>query len=178
MTRPINQLEHLTVHFGSPAHCLPYQKRDTVGPCLSCVAQKMYQKRMNVPHILICTLGCMFILKLTGSVPQREKSDKWMLTSIWEKKKSCAYKAHLFSVATLHGQSFSWTYQKVMKNTTPRILSLKRTCQIGIKSGISLLLVLREHLTNSTQFFFGYENVVFSFTAFLGTISSFYVLWG
>lgn len=73
------------------------------------------------------------------------------------KEKCCAYKTCLFSVATVHGQIFSWTCQKVMKTTTQWILSLKRTCShIGIKSGVSLLLVLRGHLKKSTLIFSGY----------------------
>lgn len=157
VTWPISQLEHFTVHFRSPAHYLLYQKRDTMGPCLSSIATKAYQKRINFPHILICTLGCMF--EFWSSQEVRHGGENVMNECSHQsekRKKCCAHKILLFSVATIHGQSFSWTYQKVMKNTTPWILSLKRTCShFGIKSGISFLLVLRGHLKNSTLIFSG-----------------------
>lgn len=79
-------------------------------------------------------------------------------------------------MASVHGQNFSWTYQKVIKKNTRWILSFKRTSShISLKSGISLLLLQREQTKNYTIFFQASENRIFSFRAFLATILSLYV---
>lgn len=86
VTWPVNQLEHLTMHFRSPAHCLLYPKRHN-GPLFKLYSPESVPGEDKFPpHSDMHSALYIWILKLTRSVSQWEESDKWMLTSIWEKK--------------------------------------------------------------------------------------------
>lgn len=91
-----------TVHFGSLTHYLLNQKRDTMGSCLSCRDQRVYQKKKSFPHILICALGCMFDFWRSQKVchggkgwgEEGRERVKWVIIS--EKSKKLMLNEHIY----------------------------------------------------------------------------------